>query len=294
MAEKLKTGIGFSLYGGVRKRWGEECYKKLKAAGFSCIDFNMCSTETELYTLPFEEVKEILAKEKELMDAAGIEFWQMHGPWRWPCKDYTEGDREERMEKCKRSIEVAAFFGCKYWVIHPIMPFYVDDIGTADEPKTWDYNIEFMTELLKFAKQYNVTICLENMPFTNFSLSKPCDILRFVKTINDQKFKICLDTGHISVFGSDLSLYDEIKRLGSEIKVLHVHDNKCIGDEHLLPFLGSIDWQKVCLALNEIGFDGVLSLETAPPMALNDDNFEKMYSVYAGCAKQLANDIEQG
>lgn len=40
----------------------------------------------------------------------------------------------------------------------------------------------------------------ENMPFKNFSLSKPCDILRFVKAIDDENFKICLDTGHVAVF----------------------------------------------------------------------------------------------
>ena len=292
----MKTGIVFSLYGGVKKRWGEEGYKRLKEAGFSCLDFNMISTETELYTLPFEEVKEVLAKEKKLMDAAGIEIWQMHGSWRWPCKDYTKEDRQERMEKCKRSIEVAAFFCCKYWVIHPIMPFYVDDIDTADEIKTWDYNIEFMTELLSFAKCYNVTVCLENMPFKNFSLSKPRDILRLVKTINDTNFKICLDTGHIAACDAGLSIYDEIKSLGDEIMVLHVHDDRYCKDAHLLPFMGNIDWQGFTKALKEIGFKGVLSLETAPPMALKDEVFEKMYCVYAGCAKQLADDIqwEQG
>ena len=198
----------------------------------------MCNTETELYTLPFEKVKAILAKEKKLMDAAGIEIWQMHGPWRWPCRDYTAEERNERMEKCKRSIETAAFLGCKYWVIHPIMPFYVDDIGTADEIKTWDYNIEFMTELLSFAKSYNVTVCLENMPFKNFSLSKPRDILRFVKKVNDPNFKICLDTGHISACDAGLSIYDEIKSLGDEIKVLHVRDDRYCKDAHLLPFMG--------------------------------------------------------
>ena len=84
-----------------------------------------------------------------------------------------EEDRKERMEKMKKSIRYTAVLGCKYWVIHPIMPFGVCEKDTEDAQKTWDMNIEFMSELLKVAKEVGVTICFENMPMLQFSLAKP-------------------------------------------------------------------------------------------------------------------------
>ena len=99
-----------------------------------------------------------------------------------------------------------------------------------------------MRELLKTAKEYDVILCLENMPFLDFSLSAPQEILKIVKEMNDDHFKICLDTGHVSVFG-DLSVGDEVRRLNKEIRALHIHDNKFGIDSHYMPFFGKIDWK---------------------------------------------------
>lgn len=255
-------------------RWKDKTYDKLNEHGYSCTDFDMSNTETPIYTLPEEEAKELLLKEKELAEKSGIEIVQVHGPWRWPPKDLTQEDRAERMEKMKKSIRLTSHIGCKNWIVHPVMPYGIEEAGTEDAEKTWNINIEFMTELLKTAKEYDVTICLENMPMINFSLAKPEDILRFVKTINDDNFKICLDTGHVSVFF--ISVGDEVRRLGSEIKALHVHDNSFGVDLHSIPYFGIIDWDDFAKALKEINFEGCLSLETMPPRRLEDDMFEDM------------------
>lgn len=186
----------------------------------------------------------------------------------------------------KKSIRATAVLGCKNWVIHPIMPYGVSDINTENVQKTWDMNIEFMSELLETAKEYDITICLENMPFLDFSLSKPADILRFVKTINDEHFKICLDTGHVSVFNK-LSLGDSVRELDDEIRVLHVHDNKFSQDLHLIPYSGIIDWEDFAKALKEINFKGVFSLEAAPSAKLTTPLFEEMSILLAKIAYEI-------
>ena len=147
-----------------------------------------------------------------------------------------------------------------------------------------------MNELLKTARQYNVTICLENQPFLNFSLSRPTDILRFVKTINDDNFKICFDTGHVSVF-KDLSVGEELRKLGDEIRVLHVHDNAFDIDLHLMPFFGIIDWHDFAAALNEIRFGGSFSLETLPSRKLPTAIFEDMCKSLVKISQEIVYDI---
>lgn len=271
-------------------RWGEDMYKKLKEHGFSCTDYNMADTSDPVYTLPLKESDNMLLRERRLAEAAEIEIFQVHGPWRYPPKDFTEEDRAERMEKMQKSIRAVAVLGCKNWVIHPIMPFGLEDVNTENEAKTWDMNIEFMGKLIKTAEEFDVTICLENMPMHRFSLAKPEAVLKMVKTFNNKHFKACLDTGHVTVF-DELNIGDEVRRLGDELKVLHVHDNTFRIDLHMLPYFGKTDWSSFASALGDIGFNGCLSLETLPPKALPDDIFEDACKLLVRITKNIVKDI---
>ena len=283
----MRTGITFNMYGDGYKLYGDDSYKKIKEHGYSCVDFALGDTDTPVYNSTEKEAESILLREKERAEAAGIDIWQVHGPWRWPPRDRTVEDRAERMEKMKRSLRFCNILGCKNWVIHPIMPYGIEDIGTGNELATWNMNIEFMSELLKTAKEYDITICYENMPMPKFSLATPADVLRFVKTMDDDNFKICLDTGHVSVF-EGLDLAQSVRMLGSEIKVLHVHDNKKCLDLHMMPYYGIIDWTAFSDALKDIGFNGVLSLETVPPPLPDMEIFEEMCSALGKIARKIA------
>lgn len=282
----MKIGIYTSLDDGKYSRFGNGKYEKIREHGFSCIDFNMADTDAELYNISETEAKKILLNEKQLAEKSGVKISQVHGPWRWPAKDFSAEDRRERAEKMKKSLYMCSILGCENWVVHPIMPFGVEDAETENAQKTWDMNIEFMNDILKTAKEYGITVCLENMPMPKFSLAAPERILEFVKTIDDDNFKICLDTGHVSVF-ENLSLGGETRRLGKYIKVLHVHDNLWGMDLHLPPYYGIADWGDFASALEEIGFDGSFSLETNPPAKLPDDIFEQMCVCYAKIAENI-------
>ena len=254
-------------------RWGDETYKKLREHGFECIDFDMSNTESGLYILSEEELAEKIEHEKNLLKEAGITVNQVHGPWRFPARDFKDEDREERIESMKKSIRMTAALGCKNWVVHPFMPYGVCEAGHKLGGYTWNVNCKLIAELLPTARECDVTICLENMPFLRYSLSKPEMILKLVEHINDEYLKICLDTGHVAAF-RELNLADEVRRLGKWIKVLHVHDTMPKKDLHLMPTLGVINWGEFAGALREIGYDGVFSLETNPPQKLCDREFE--------------------
>lgn len=271
-------------------RWGDDAYRKLIEHGFSAADFDMVHTDSRLYTAPWSVTEGILLRQKELAAEAGVEITQVHGPWRWPPKDDTPENRAERLEKMKKSIAMTAVLGCRNWVIHPIMPFGVNEAGTEVAAKTWDMNLEFMGQLLQTAKFHDVTICFENMPMLDFSLSKPVDILRFVKEMNDEHFKICLDTGHVSVF-RELNLAEEVRRLGDEIRVLHVHDNKNSLDLHLFPYQGVIDWPEFAKALKDVGYSGSFSLEVKPSGKLPDDIFGDLCKGLAKTGAYIVRDI---
>ena len=272
----MKIGISIAPYGKEAERFGGELFKKLRSFGFSAVDYNIPGTKYELYEWDEETLEQRMLAEKATLEKAGLEVSQMHGPWRSPPRDATEEDRQERMEKMKRSILAARLLGCKYWVIHPIMPYGALDQDTEDPPKTWEVNKAFFGELLQYAKSQDVTICLENLPMSKFSMASPLQILKFVKEMNDEYFKICLDTGHANFF-PEVPLSDVVRQMGNEIKVLHVHDNMADRDFHLWPTKGIIDWPGFVQALKDIDFQGVFSLETAPDKTLEGQAYEDAF-----------------
>ena len=281
----MKIGVsGLHLYD---KHYGKDKYKKIKEFGFDGVDFGLTVTEEKYYTLPDKETELLMTEEKRLADDAGVVIHQVHGPWRFPPKDFTKEDRCERMEKMKRSIYLTYLLGCKNWVIHPVMPFGINDIVTGKEKETREVNRKFFKELLETAGKYGVTICYENMPFENFSLSKPKDILSFVNEINDENFKVCLDTGHANVFG--ISAGDSVRLFGDKLKALHIHDNKMQKDLHLIPYMGTTDWSDFRKALSEVNFSGVFSLETSLSKDMPSDVFEETNRFQLKIARSIVN-----
>lgn len=285
----MKIGFATEMVYTTEKRWGNRKYKMLAELGFECLDYQMVNTESLLYTMSEAELAEYAAKEKALANEAGIEIFQAHGPWRWPPNDYTAEGRAERMEKMKRSILVASLLGCKNWIVHPIMPFGTEDIGTGNEQATWDMNAEFMSELLRTAKELGVTICYENMPMPKFSLATPERILDFVRLMNDDSFKICLDTGHVAVF-KELSLGDEVRRLGGQIAALHVHDNNGSRDQHCFPYFGRIDWADFVKALRETDYVGAFSIESVVPVKIPSPIYEEICRTLRNIAFSIVNE----
>ncbi len=285
----MKLGIYGSAY---CQRYGDERYIKMKSHGYDCTDYGLADTDNgPAYLLVEDEAKALVTQEAELAAKAGIEISQIHGPWRWPPLDVTPEGRVIRLEQMKRSVRLASYIGVKNWVVHPIMPFGIDDKGTDNEKATHDLNIEFMSSLLEEAKKYGVIICLENMPMPKFSIGTPEEILDFVKEMNDESFRICLDTGHVNVYDGKLNIGDEVRRLGSYIKCLHVHDNKYNRDMHLMPYFGTIDWEGFVKGLRDIKYQGVFSLETNPPTELPGELFEQQSAVLNGIAKQLTETL---
>ena len=54
-----------------------------------------------------------------------------------------------------------------------------------------------------------------------------------------------------------------IRKIGSRLKAMHIHDNHGLprGDEHLLPYFGTVDWPPILEAIHAIGYDNNFSLE---------------------------------
>ena len=77
----------------------------------------------------------------------------------------------------------------------------------------------------------------------------------------DENYKYS-DIGASRILMEGHYLFDIIRRMGKRIICTHVHDN-IHGDEHLQPFLGDANWERIMPALKETGYNGSLTLEFA-------------------------------
>lgn len=267
-----------------------EGFEMMKRAGFSCCDFSLNSylTNTSLYALEvnnffshsIRELEKFFAPHKEAAEIAGIQINQMHMPYPSYIPSATEEINNYLMQiVAPKSLEICAFFGCPYIVVHGFK--LAKELGS--EEAEWEQTEKFLDSLAPIAKELGITICMENIytSIGNRIIEGPCcDARKVVARIDwiNGKFGaevlgFCFDTGHANLIGIDFE--DFITTLGSRLKVLHIHDNDGIGDLHQIPFTfskarenaSSTDWDGFIRGLRNIQFDKVLSFETAPVLS---------------------------
>ena len=109
---------------------------------------------------------------------------------------------------------------------------------------------------------------------------------------------ICWDTGHANQNGFDQSR--ALKAVGSRLRVLHLNDNHYgIRDEHLVPYMGEIDWAHTMETLAEIGYSGTLNLEVGkvarrlPEGSFKDTGVRLIYEAGAALRELFEKAAEQ-
>ena len=280
----MKIGLESAAYFGLYDY--DDGFRKLKEHGYDCIDYaELCKRHSDLYTFSADKYRGFLMDIGESADKHGVEITQLHGLW--ATDDKTRAQREESIAYFIKEIEGAHYLGCKNVVIHPFLPFGWG--AEIDKDKIWDVNIDLFTRLLPHAEKYNVTICAENQPFTAIAMSTVKEVKKLIKEINHPLFKACLDTGHANVFHDNLA--DDVRLLGDDLATLHVHDNKGNWDQHLIPYMGNINWEDFLSALKEIEYKGAFTLETMISTSMPQPIKEEMQLSLARLARQMADKI---
>lgn len=262
---------------------GKIDYAALSRHGFTHADYqSLAVTDGALYQMSESDMIAALHTEKALAASNGIAFSQVHAPW--PVVDRTEEERAQTLAFMKRAVVGTNALGSPYLVVHPVMPFGWDP--EPDSALAYQINADYFAALCDFALDYDVGICIENMPTLRHTIARIPSLVRFVNELNRKNFHICLDTGHCHYTGDNCG--DAVRACGSLLKTLHVHDNTTHFDDHLMPFFGTINWKNFKAALRDIGFDGVLSIEANVPY-LPADLREQAFLLLAQTTRSLAD-----
>jgi len=209
-----------------------------------------------------DDWKEQLGYLRELCEKNDITLWQMHAPLELDVADLNPKSRERDIEITTKWINYAHELNIPYLVIHP-----GGSQGTKieeEENVIYRLNIESFRHLGNIAGELGVSLCLENMQEReNRGLRRLgayiYDLNEIIDEIGLDSLGICFDTSHANVTGLDM--YHAISECGKRLFATHISDNDGSGDQHKMPFGGSIDWHKVILGLSNIGYDKAFNLE---------------------------------
>lgn len=273
--------IGVQSTGAIRQDDIEAGYRRIKEAGFDCVDFNFdeylnvndvrAGKINDIFDRPMEELWQDFAPHKGAADKYGLTFEQMHAPFPMMVKG-REDICEKMVRITKNCMDLCSRMGGRYIVVHPITLAY-----ECSRKEEYDFNIEMYKQLIPTAKQCGVVICLENMfweqnaHLTEGVCSDFTEAAAMVDELNafagEELFGFCFDVGHANILGKNL--YQAVADLGSRLKILHIHDNDGVSDLHTMPFTFArgwngiaTDWDGFLRGLKEIGYKGVINFET--------------------------------
>lgn len=109
--------------------------------------------------------------------------------------------------------------------------------------------------LVERAEAMGVTIAVENIYERG-----PWPLRRLVDTVASERFRVCVDTGHLNVY-SKADPAEWLEVLGDHVAEVHLHDNHGRRDEHLPPGDGTFDFRGFLAFLERHSPGAVLTLE---------------------------------
>lgn len=211
----------------------------------------------------------------------GLELYQCHTPYVKGCciatcpHIKTEEDMVFFRQMLRRSIQASAMLGIRWAVYHPLT---FPELNFERLPSL-EANRKFFDEFVEFGLQNGVGTAFENqLPSLDRKIptrfgSHYEELIALADSYNDPLVGICWDTGHANQMKFDQGR--AIRAVGSRLKALHINDNHYgTRDEHLLPYMGEVDWVTVAQALKDVGYAGTLNYECKFTMEA-DGEFQK-------------------
>ena len=209
---------------------------------------------------------------------AGIVCESVHAPLGKELNDlWYEGEAGEHMlARQKRSVDLCARYAIPVMVVHLS--------SGVPAPRISDIGYRRFKALVDYADEHGVKIAFENQRYL-------ANIAFAFEQFPTAGF--CWDVGHEGVFANNRRY---MPLFGHLLTQLHVHDNFGPGtrDVHIIPYDGSIDYERVAQSIAAVDYDRSLMLELCAPASDVYDGWtpEQYYKHAAEGARRLADRVD--
>ncbi|MDR3282186.1 MAG: sugar phosphate isomerase/epimerase [Candidatus Methanoplasma sp.] len=150
------------------------------------------------------------------------------------------------------TMEVAAAMGAQTVTVHPGV--YSMAVGGM-KARAEDLARLSLKTVSRAAKEYGVTVAVENMPSIPVMMGRTPEELGAL--VEGMDLGICFDIGHANTMGN---IDEFLDRFEGKIANVHIHDNNGDRDAHLTMGEGSIDFRPVVSKLS--GYRGNYVIES--------------------------------
>ena len=243
----------------------DDGFRIFKDAGFDAIDFSLCDIINPTSPFYSEDWRHEAERIRSLADATELPINQTHTPFRFTRAQF-DNEWDAVYRDIVKSLEISAILGAEIAVVHPI--HYM--IYHGHEEEIFERNMEFYRSLIPYCRDFGIKIGVENMwqkdarrgCIVADTCSSSREFVRYIDTLDSEYLVACLDVGHVGLPLTDEEAPDFIRALGHDrLKALHIHDNNYRDDQHLLPYMGKMNWTEIAKALGEIDYTGDFTYE---------------------------------
>jgi sugar phosphate isomerase/epimerase len=160
--------------------------------------------------------------------------------------------REAAVRETEAALQIARRIPFDVMVIHLGTPASKNNPGDNNRGAA----VRSVDEICRLAGPLGVRIALEVIPNR---LSDATSLVSLLENDTDARHVgICLDFGHAHLMGD---VADAVEIASEHLITTHVHDNHGREDEHLVPYQGSIDWNRTLVTMQKIGYEGTYLME---------------------------------
>lgn len=258
----------------------EKNLRLIKEAGFEGVDYNLRPWQ------PGDDYQTIAKEVRALLDKVGLRCVQAHAPHTFTYGGALDHSNPQYRDNFN-SIDFARILGAQRCVIH----------GSAvpDGPLSgqfMEYNYIYYKSFEEEAKRCGIYIGVENLQRT--ILIRPEYLNKLIGLLESPVYYPHVDIGHALLAGTQPDVF--LKKMSYlPVRGLHVHDFN-VQTDHMLPFLGNSDWERIVKALVDIGYDGDMTMELFRTRWMVADYSEELlpalYQLCAQIGRELIRRIE--
>ncbi len=239
----------------------EEQFKLLKKHGF---DATFCAAHSP-------QLDEMM----ELSKQYGIEVENYHAPFSHINDIWDNTPQgEEMLNELLLAVDACKRHAVDTLIVHMSMA----------QKQVTDLGFSRFAELMAAAKESGVTIAYENLSMLG---NLACIFERY------KEAGFCWDVGHEKAYTHGRQY---MPLFADRLAALHVHDNHCVHDEdeHMIPYDGTIDFDRVTTEIAKANYGKSLMLETMARrnQAYIDMGADEFYRRASIAARRLADEVE--
>lgn len=158
-------------------------------------------------------------------------------------KDYVSQNEYNRLagvELVKNRIDLAAELDTGEIVLHLPLPCLIFENDPSFKEKFYAAACKSFDGLKDYCRKKGARICIENLPDSPESFQTEM-FDRLFDRYDESYMGLCFDTGHGNISSRDCLCF--ARRYTDRLFIVHIHDNHGTGDEHLIPFEGTFNWE---------------------------------------------------